>query len=224
VPGERSIARVGVQCRRMARGVLDVGTTYAHSSCQNVAAVALTGRSYSLTGLNFRVVAVVPGWAHALIGIVAEASAAAPQLLLHFFDFLNHRVALVAHELVLAPPFVEGRPTLPRRPHCHGIHDICIRHLFDKDGNVTGYVVLGFNVWYLDVYIYVYVYIYCVLTNPSIPSSPCNHVAKKNLHHKRGHPRVPPCKELINIFVICPSLYMGNFYKIFFFLSHVIKS
>jgi hypothetical protein len=142
VPGERSIARIGVQCRRMARGVLDVGTTHAHYSCQNVAAVALTGRSYSLTGLNLRVVAVVPGWAHAFIGIVAEASAAAPQLLLHFFGFLNHRVALV-----------EGRPTLPRRPHRHGIHDICIRYLFDKDGNVTGYVVLGFNVWYLDVYV-----------------------------------------------------------------------
>jgi hypothetical protein len=90
VPGERSIARIGVQCRRMARGVLDVGTTHAHSSCQNVAAVALTGRSRSLTGLNFRVVAVVPGWARAFIGIVAEASAAAPQLLLHFFGFLNH--------------------------------------------------------------------------------------------------------------------------------------
>ena len=90
VPGERSIARIGVQCRIVVRGVLDVGTTHAHSSCQNVAAVALTGRSRSLTGLNFRVVAVVPGWARAFIGIVAEAPAAAPQLLLHFFGFLNH--------------------------------------------------------------------------------------------------------------------------------------
>jgi len=146
VPGERSIARIGVQCRIVVRGVLDVGTTHAHSSCQDVAAVALAGRPCNLTGLNFLVVAVVVGWANAFIGIVAEASAAAPQLLLHFSGFLNHRVALVAHELVLVPPFVEGRPTLPRHPHCYGIHDRCIRRLFDKDGNVTGYVVLGFNV------------------------------------------------------------------------------
>ena len=74
---------------------------------------------------------------------------------------------------------------------------------------------------YVFMYVSTYIYIYYDLTNPPIPSSPCNHMANffsKYFFYiaREGHPRVPPCNDYF-FSLIFPSLYIGTFIKYFFF-------
>ena len=42
------------------------------------------------------------------------------------------------------------------------------------------------------MYVYVCLYTYCVLTNPPIPSSPCDHMAKRQITSLERAPKGPP--------------------------------
>jgi hypothetical protein len=83
---------------------------------------------------------------------------------------------------------------------------------------------------YMHIYIYahtynMYVHTYYVLTNPPIPSSPCNHVAEyKNICFYITREVTPGHSLVTTLHFLCPSLYMGIFYNFFLFFFHVITS
>ena len=73
---------------------------------------------------------------------------------------------------------------------------------------------------YMNIYI-------ASLTNPPIPSSPCNHMGNLKkmflLHRERGHPKVPPCNHFKNLFFFIFPPYMGNIFLVFFPCDYIEK-
>jgi len=99
--------------------------------------------------------------------------------------------------------------------HTHQIKSILFfLHLWANVDSAT--LIHTICIYIICMYVFVYVHVCCVLIRPPIPyitPSSCKRLRKfrprKSLLHKSANPRVPPCNDLDNLFVL--NLWSNHF-------------